>query len=294
MKTCPARVLLYRIAAMLLGTACVGSEPTHWELGMSRPACLGIVVLVSFAGGHLAFQSLKGVAVRKSGSVGQQQVLAPTTAVSRMAVERQKPQPSHAALASFPAIASLPSLSSQVLSGGTIRANLLGQILILENRSTWEIAPLDAIKTAYWMVASQVQVYANPASSGCFPFLLVNRQVNVAAAAKFLNLPNARWGQLGVLVGGDRVFLGTINANQFDSDSIVNSFGDHGSEFGSRSVFNRFSKYGDSVSNLSAFCSLASEPPRLFVGDRFVAYVTRNSIMIPAIDPLQLKAFLIR
>jgi len=46
-----------------------------------------------------------------------------------------------------------------------------------------------------------------------------------------------------LLFGGDnhKTFLGCLNCDRFDSRSVCNGFGDHGSHFSSESIWNRFS-----------------------------------------------------
>jgi hypothetical protein len=51
-----------------------------------------------------------------------------------------------------------------------------------------------------------------------------------------------------VIVADDGQFLGVINDNSFDSDSIANRFGTYGSPFSSHSIWNDFGTYGSSFS----------------------------------------------
>jgi hypothetical protein len=66
-----------------------------------------------------------------------------------------------------------------------------------------------------------------------------------------------------LLFGGKnhKVFLGCLNCSEFDTGSIFNQFGDHGSRFGSESIFNRFSDYGSAYSSHSVCNKFASDPP---------------------------------
>lgn len=58
-----------------------------------------------------------------------------------------------------------------------------------------------------------------------------------------------------------RVFLGCLNCNELDSNSIKNEFGNYGSEFSAISMRNTFSNYGSEFSNVSPCNEFASSPP---------------------------------
>lgn len=93
----------------------------------------------------------------------------------------------------------------------------------------------------------------------------------------------------GQVYGQDGQFLGRL-ANQFDSQSILNQFGSYGSQFSSTSMYNQFSSYGSQFSSLSAFNTLATSPPQLYVSGRFAAYVTKNTLKFPGVDPNALRS----
>jgi hypothetical protein len=88
------------------------------------------------------------------------------------------------------------------------------------------------------------------------------------------------------------IFLGVISMNKVMRHSIANSLGPYGSEFSDKSIMNDFSQYGSSVSHKSAFNSIASEPPKIFKNDKFVAYLTINQIKIPRVDSYKLLGYL--
>jgi len=92
------------------------------------------------------------------------------------------------------------------------------------------------------------------------------------------------------LIAQDSTYLGTLDS-EFVSESIFNDFGKCGSEFSSTSIWNDFSKYGSLFSSLSAFNDLASEPPMLYDVDKFICYVTTNTLKSPRTSPYSLIAF---
>ena len=55
-------------------------------------------------------------------------------------------------------------------------------------------------------------------------------------------------------------FLGNINLNKFDSNSIANPYGNFGSQYSSDSVFNKYGDYGSPYSILSPFNKYSTYP----------------------------------
>lgn len=56
-------------------------------------------------------------------------------------------------------------------------------------------------------------------------------------------------------------FLGTINFNKYDKDSLANKYGDYGSQYSSESIFNKYGNYGSAYSDKSPFNKYTSTPP---------------------------------
>ena len=95
-----------------------------------------------------------------------------------------------------------------------------------------------------------------------------------------------------LIIAQDGQFLGKITRNSADRDSITNTVGPYGSEVSSTSIFNSVGKYGSEVSSSSPFNSVASTPPRIFKGDKFVCYLTVNTVKQPRVDPHLLEGWL--
>jgi hypothetical protein len=62
------------------------------------------------------------------------------------------------------------------------------------------------------------------------------------------------------------IYLGCWTCNQFDSNSIHNSFSNYGNSFSSLSIRNAFSTYGNPFSPKSACNTLGNDAPNLFDG----------------------------
>lgn len=90
----------------------------------------------------------------------------------------------------------------------------------------------------------------------------------------------------------DGQFLGFVNDNRFDPDSICNGFGQYGSKFAQTSIWNDFGPYGGDFGSLSAFNNLTSTPPVLFDEIGPLAYVTTNAVLTPRLDSIYLLELL--
>lgn len=87
---------------------------------------------------------------------------------------------------------------------------------------------------------------------------------------------------------GDGTFLGKLNPNKFDSDSVFSKYGPYGNKYSSTSIFNKFSNYGGRFSGLSPYNKLTGTPPKLYVEGKFIGYLTVNKHLSPRIDPDEL------
>lgn len=90
----------------------------------------------------------------------------------------------------------------------------------------------------------------------------------------------------------DGQFLGFVNDNRFDPDSVCNGFGKYGNQFSQTSIWNEFGTYGGDFGSLSAFNDLTGTPPVLFDEVGALAYVTTNSVLVPRIDSFYLLGVL--
>ena len=84
-------------------------------------------------------------------------------------------------------------------------------------------------------------------------------------------------------------YLGRLT-NVFDSQSVLNTFGVYGSQFSATSMYNPYSQYGSQFALYSAYNQSSISPPVLYVSGRFAAYVTKNTVKIPRVDPDALKS----
>jgi len=80
--------------------------------------------------------------------------------------------------------------------------------------------------------------------------------------------------------GGDdhKTYLGCLNCSQYDTDSVTNQYGPHGSQYGSDSIFNQYGEYGSPYSGTSACNRYANDPPVIVDGNGgFYGRLTMNS-----------------
>lgn len=75
------------------------------------------------------------------------------------------------------------------------------------------------------------------------------------------------------IVAQDGTFLGLI-ANSFESRSVLNEFGDFGSEFSSTSIWNEFGEYGGKFSSHSPFNPHTSTPPIILMNGQPIGFLS--------------------
>ncbi len=88
-----------------------------------------------------------------------------------------------------------------------------------------------------------------------------------------------------IVVADDGQFLGVISDDPFDPDSLANAYGTYGSEFSSTSIWNPYGRYGNDFGFYSAYNPYTSTPPSIFIEGAFVAYLSKNYMLMSAIDP---------
>lgn len=89
----------------------------------------------------------------------------------------------------------------------------------------------------------------------------------------------------------DHTFLGTIT-NSFDSNSIFNTVGTHGSDVSSTSIWNDVCRFGGDVSPYSPFNEVALHPPIIIKDGQVIGKLTVNDYSLNAVNPYLLKALL--
>jgi len=73
------------------------------------------------------------------------------------------------------------------------------------------------------------------------------------------------------------VYLGCLNCNSINSNSIWNSYGTYGSKYNSKSIWNSYGTYGSTYSDFSPFNTYANYPPVIVDKQgNFYGYLTVN------------------
>lgn len=81
------------------------------------------------------------------------------------------------------------------------------------------------------------------------------------------------------LYGGadQKEYLGCLNCDNFDKNSIWNKFGDYGNVFSSKSIWNTYGNYGSTYGPYSPWNAYASYPPAIVDQDgNFFGFLTLN------------------
>lgn len=86
------------------------------------------------------------------------------------------------------------------------------------------------------------------------------------------------------LIAQDGQFLGRITDNLYDRESMSNQYGPYGSVYSPTSIFNQYSQYGSPYGVYSPYNQYSNTPPKLFIGGRFIGYITSNQYVSPRIS----------
>lgn len=87
----------------------------------------------------------------------------------------------------------------------------------------------------------------------------------ITAILLFISLSAA--AESPILVGSDGQYLGRLNSNRYDPDSVSNPYGRYGSRYSPDSINNRYGRYGSRYSNDSANNPYATDAPRIVCCD---------------------------
>lgn len=72
-------------------------------------------------------------------------------------------------------------------------------------------------------------------------------------------------------------YLGKLNANKYDSESIWNEYGKYGNKYNTKCIWNAYGTYGSEYRSYSPFNDYASFPPVLRdIKGNFYGYFTSN------------------
>lgn len=82
------------------------------------------------------------------------------------------------------------------------------------------------------------------------------------------------------LYGGKNhdVYLGCLNCDEYNSDSIWNTYGTYGSKYNTNSIWNAYGTYGSKYNSYSPWNAYSSDPPVVVdKNGKFYGYFTVNA-----------------
>lgn len=86
----------------------------------------------------------------------------------------------------------------------------------------------------------------------------------------------------------DQTPLGRISQSKTDPDSLANPYSPYGNKYIASSILNPYGPYGSEYSRLSPFNRFTTTPPFVRVSESEYYWISRNSAIVPRIDPLAL------
>ncbi|AGA78886.1 hypothetical protein [Echinicola vietnamensis] len=92
------------------------------------------------------------------------------------------------------------------------------------------------------------------------------------------------------LEADDGTFLGKLTSNEYDSESVLNKYGNFGSQYSTTSIFNEYGTYGGTYSSQSPFNEYSTTPPKIYINGEFWGYLTVNEYLSGnKLNPKELK-----
>lgn len=107
-------------------------------------------------------------------------------------------------------------------------------------------------------------------------------KIGTRSFAEKLSTNNILGSQLRTPSG---IFLGEVNRNKFDANSLVNPYGLYGNRFAAESIFNKFSQYGSPYGSESPYNKFSTTPPMFVKNGESLGYLTVNQYLTPRLDP---------
>ena len=153
----------------------------------------------------------------------------------------------------------LVAATTIVLSGALLQGQSDTQ---RKNRLQEYLGRLSANKYAADSTSNRYGVHGSPYS---------RRSINnpYTTFGRAVRNPHARGQSSPALIAEDGTYLGRLNANQYDPESISNKFGKYGSPYSSKSINNQFGRYGSRYSPYSTTNPYSAKAPRLFAPPKF-------------------------
>lgn len=94
------------------------------------------------------------------------------------------------------------------------------------------------------------------------------------------------------LYAADNKYLGRVNRNPYDINSIAHQYGEFGNSFSVKSILNKYGPYGSPYSGLSPYNEFSRTPPRFVKNGKILAYLTANQFIGPRVDPTEFLTWL--
>lgn len=94
--------------------------------------------------------------------------------------------------------------------------------------------------------------------------------------------------QGALVIAHDGTFLGKLTS-EYNSDSVLNEYGEYGSDYSNTSIWNDYSEYGGQISALSPFNEFAT-PPFIIKEGRAVGKLTVNPLKNGSVNPYLIKS----
>lgn len=99
--------------------------------------------------------------------------------------------------------------------------------------------------------------------------------------------PPVNYNEFLLYSNDGRTYLGKLNSNSYDTESVCNQNGTYGSKYSSYSIWNQYGTYGSEYSSDSAFNPYATKPPIIISNGKVIGYLTVNNFLPKSDKPLR-------
>lgn len=150
----------------------------------------------------------------------------------------------------------------------------------------------DKYNTLYTAIQEEIKKLGNNANVSNVYSDNTTNTFNKITASPLENVENYLL-PLHLFSNDGKIYLGKVVSDTRDKESIMNEFGEYGSKFRQTSIWNEFSPYGRGYGDESIYNENASKPPIIVDSNgTFIAYLTSNTKLEPAVQLFQLQMFI--
>lgn len=99
-------------------------------------------------------------------------------------------------------------------------------------------------------------------------------------------------GRSFIVGGNNDEFIGLLNLNKYDVNSISNPYGSYGSKYSTKSIWNKYGTYGSPYAYYSAFNPYTMAAPKIYLHGVLYGHLSKNHYIGTHVDPDRIKEWM--